>query len=61
MVCVSDRSKELIVTAATGMAAFNMRGETLHSALGIAVDRKKNIKKSQKKTKRMGCSSVPLS
>jgi PIF1-like helicase len=47
-----NRSHELIVTATTGMAAFNIRGETLHSALGIAVEREqKNIKMSQKKKK----------
>ena len=34
-----DRSKELIVTATTGTAAFNINGSTLHSALGIPVER----------------------
>jgi hypothetical protein len=47
-----NRSRELIVTATTGTAAFNIRGETLHSALGIAIEREqKNIKMSQKKKK----------
>jgi PIF1-like helicase len=33
-----NRSKELIVTATTGTAAFNIRGTTLHSALGLAIE-----------------------
>jgi ATP-dependent exoDNAse (exonuclease V) alpha subunit len=45
-----NRSKELIVTATTGTAAFDIQGETLHSALGIAVERnKRNIKMGKKK------------
>jgi hypothetical protein len=32
-----NRSDELVVTATTGTATFNICGETLHRALGIAV------------------------
>ena len=32
------RSNELIVTATTGTAAFNVKGRTLHSAVGIPVE-----------------------
>ena len=33
-----SRSNELIVTATTGTAAFNVKGRTLHSAVGIPVE-----------------------
>ena len=33
-----SRSNELIVTATTGTAAFNIKGRTLHSAVGISVE-----------------------
>jgi hypothetical protein len=45
-----NRSDELVVTATTGTAAFNIRRETLHSALGIAVEwNQQNAKMSKKK------------
>jgi len=34
-----NRSAELIVTATMGAAAFNIQGSTVHSALGIAIER----------------------
>jgi PIF1-like helicase len=34
-----NRSKELIVTATTGTTAFNIGGTTLHSALGLAIEK----------------------
>jgi hypothetical protein len=44
------RESELVVTATTGVAAFNIRGTTLHSALGIAIeDCDKAVKMSSKK------------
>ena len=33
-----SRSNELVVTATTGTAAFNVKGRTLHSAVGIPVE-----------------------
>ena len=33
-----DRSKDLVTTAMTGAAAFQIRGSTLHSAVGIPVE-----------------------
>jgi hypothetical protein len=38
-------STELIVTATTGTAAFDIRGATLHSALGIPVENGTNLSK----------------
>ncbi len=44
------RESELVVTATTGVAAFNIRGTTLHSALGIAIeDSDRAVKMSRKK------------
>jgi len=44
------RETELVVTATTGVAAFNIRGTTLHSALGIAIEDCDNaVKMSNKK------------
>ena len=34
-----NREQELIITATTGTAAFTIRGVTLHSAVGIGVDK----------------------
>jgi hypothetical protein len=36
---VLNRQHELVVTSLTGVAAFNIRGSTLHSALGIKVEK----------------------
>ena len=46
-----DRSKELIVTATTGTAAFNIKGSTLHSALGIPVESGDTAHKMSRKKK----------
>ena len=40
-----NRSKELIVTATTGTTAFSIKGSTLHSVLGIPVEKKMSRKK----------------
>jgi len=45
-----SRESELIVTATTGVAAFNIGGVTLHSALGIGIEEgEKSVKMSHKK------------
>ena len=46
-----DWSKELIITATTGIAAFNIKGSTLHSSLGIPVGRGDTVHKMSWKKK----------
>ena len=46
-----DWSKELIITATTGIAAFNIKGSTLHSAFGIPVERGDTAHKMSRKKK----------
>src|SRR5205814_1863026 len=35
---VLDRRNELVITATTGTAAFKIKGNTLHSAVGIPIE-----------------------